>query len=179
MYNLTTKIVSVSKDVVFHERFFPYQYNKDKMPTETLKQIFLPIDSDRKQTTPIQTILDPNTFTYSDLDYLPCDTTIRNEFAINENQNINTEPTAYNLDPSYTDSNNSDIHNHPRRTTRMSKTPTNLNDFYCNTSDHWCGFVTHFANNNMQNHIHSEPESYKQAVSIPYGKLQWTKSFKP
>lgn len=29
VYNPTTKIVSISKDVVFYKNFFPYQYKKD------------------------------------------------------------------------------------------------------------------------------------------------------
>lgn len=42
LYNLKTKTVLVSRDVIFQERFFPYQYKAD--PT-AIHQFFLPCDS--------------------------------------------------------------------------------------------------------------------------------------
>ena len=42
VYNLETKNVIVSKDVVFYEHHFPYQYSKKKEGINLTKQIFLP-----------------------------------------------------------------------------------------------------------------------------------------
>ena len=44
VYNLETKVDSVSKDVMFHEHFFPFHCNNDK--NDALKQFFLLISSE-------------------------------------------------------------------------------------------------------------------------------------
>lgn len=42
VYNLETKLVIVSKDVIFHEHFFPYQIIHDKEKKHAIGQLFLP-----------------------------------------------------------------------------------------------------------------------------------------
>ena len=42
IYNLETKGIIVTKDVIFHENFFPFQYLKNKKGSHKIKQIFLP-----------------------------------------------------------------------------------------------------------------------------------------
>ena len=135
LYNLRTKKVFVSRDVVFQDRFFPYQF---LTPNEATQQFFLPISSNEKLSEQIP----------------DCS---------NKKEQTPRTKTKTSLHP------NSKA-NSPRRTRRITKAPTSLQDYvYAKANSHWCNFVQHFASTAKGSQIsqdlfYKEPRSFRKAT---------------
>src|SRR5688572_20772451 len=134
LYNLITKTVFVSRDVVFHERFFPFQQIHSNQFDKLLSQFFLPIDN----TEPL-----PYEFPilYDILPHpsQPSDPPVQ-DFSISDSLSSqqNSDPT---LPPSFTSS------FLPRKSHRISKTPSYLQDYVCppKLQTHNCNLVSYTA----------------------------------
>jgi hypothetical protein len=144
VYNLDTKIVSVTKDVTFHEHFFPYHCNKDK-ENKALKQFFLPTSSDN----------------FNEFEKYPSDCDL----------NTNPKPVSDSDTSVHTNEANNTGHiTELRRSQRAHRNPTYLDDFHCynSSNNHWCGLVKYTDHSKYSSDItkivHKEPKTYKEAM---------------
>ena len=153
---METHTVIISKDVVFHEKFFPYHYSTDK-DNKMNQQIFLAAAINDIQ---IQEYIDM----FPDHSYdTPVEDMINNQQTDNSDlHNVARPSTPYPTHPIAL-----------RRSERVHKPPAYLTGYNCNnTHDHWCGIVhsntvNTLYNKNIAQHLHIEPRSYKEALLNP------------
>ena len=142
--NLTTKRIYVNRDVVFHEKHFPYHYNLSKSsPSAQPFQFFLPVDTlpfifidPFTETSPYSSSSHTNTSPVSSTSHLPLD---------------NPSPPQNNSSPQHIPSTSQLLDcSVPIPTTTSSRTsnpPSYLKDYVCSTAffqpttEHWCNLV--------------------------------------
>lgn len=188
VYNIERQMEIISKDVIFHERIFPYQIMHSQRKIHIIKPFFLPVQTET---------FNNKDSSQDDFDFQQDYTTIvNNDHEENEENNkldsnnsqeyTETEdlttldepvnPTANRL-IEVNDQNNSehiDTSIEPRKSHRTKKPPSHLEDYYCNITKHWCGIVKHAdirINNVQYNQFeHTEPKNFTKAISNPIWK---------
>jgi len=170
VYNLVTKKIHFSRDMVFHEHYFPFQHesvlpNHIFLPTKAFDHSFsydtTPVfESSTSDLTSQHPLLSPSS---SPLSSSPT--------------NIFSQPAPHSISPT--------IPLPPCKSTRISTPPSYLKDFVCSSSrashfssSHWCNLVQFSASSPDQqqhilhlDHLH-EPSSYKEAAISPH----WVKA---
>lgn len=164
LYNLKTKVVFISRDVIFQEKFYPYQY---KSESEAVHQFFLPTNSLG------------NDHNINDEESIP---QINTDETKNTHHNQNTGSL---LPPAQNDvlkdstmnapSNSTDKSNEIKRTTRKTKAPSYLIDYQCYTAQTQLCDITKshtykHTTENLSQYV--EPSSYEEASKDP----RWVKA---
>lgn len=177
-YNLETKEISVSKDVVFFEHNFPYHQEGEPHKTNNF---FLPVHTNETQTP--DPIFEEDQQDQQDQEEIspepkddeseqhhedvPQQTNEIIEEVINDkaDQNDTDHNTNTDLDQ------NNDTHR-PRRSQRNIKSPTYLQDYQCNTViQHWCGLVKYKDLTDSKPQLdHCEPKNHEIALLKPEWK---------
>lgn len=159
LFDLTTNEFIISRDVVFHETIFPFQKDFQKGPEDPFAQIVLPVPTNDQ----ISDATDDSHF------QIPNST-------LPMNSDGGSSPDTSNQHDPAPNSNQ-----HHRRTTRVSKPPSYLRDFHCNSvstsnSLYPLAEVVNYDNlsskhKNLVINISSnfEPRHYNQAMKFP----QW------
>ena len=131
--NTQTMQVSVSRDVRFHEQHFPFHLQS--VTHENQFKFFLPIT-----TSPID-------FDFSDIPEIFTQNISDDNSADDYFNHVNSSHETHGSSSSSSSSSNSLIDT--RRSTRVSKQPTFLQDYICNTSqlnfkerEHWCNLIS-------------------------------------
>ena len=166
---MNTNKIFVSRDVIFHEKHFPYHHNPTTSSSSHKPlQFFLPAD------TQSHFFYDPFSDISSSLNTSP--TSILSSTSTDSSTSSNT--IDYNSsNPAQSDP----IAVVPLRVSnRVSQPPSYLKDYICSnvnrsnpTTEHWCNLVSSNAFHNIHtsfNDIHKhlvEPTSYKQASKDP------------
>ena len=129
VYNIERNIEIISKDVVFHERLFPYQYMKSHNKNKEIKIFFL---TEYPKTTENFNTQNMNIRDFDFLQEHTIDSTIKSDTDVESKKEDNTNSAHINID---------DAPPQQRRSERNTRPPKYLEDFYCNTTKHWCGLV--------------------------------------
>jgi len=168
VYNLVTKRVQYSRDVVFHENYFPFHHVQGS-DTVLPNSMFLPSDYN--------------------LDYLP-DHVSQPPIPSNQGGSSPQHLSSSHSSPVTQQHIPAPVPSHspqhcpapPRRSTRTSKLPSYLQDFVYSsknkpssaTTTHWCN-LEHFTalSSSHQQHINQldqfhEPSTYKEAAQNPH-----------
>ena len=170
IHNLENKEVIVSKDVVFFEQHFPYHQEDD---TNKLRNLFFPVNSEEAQHSILDNAQDNSDTSAQDKN----DLGIENELLIElKAENLPNNDILTLTEPSQ--NSNDLIHDQTlneaaRRSNRINKPPSYLQDYYCNTvTEHWCGIVRYKDLNNcdIQSLPHSEPKTYQGSLQNPKWK---------
>lgn len=153
---MRTREIIISKDVIFHEKHFPYHHKQQKdspyaifyLPVSTLPHI---LDNNQQTFTPVT----PNN------DYSPQD-----NFYNHPKPEHSHQPVLNEIVPIDTDNPVNTL----RRSNRTHKAPVYLSDYVCNNIK-WCNLVSF---NNLPNSSQAfftcqsqwhEPTTYKEAVN--------------
>lgn len=163
IYNIETQEVSITKDVTFYEQFLPFQYIKSISNKDKLHSIFLPVNNIDN---PSQ---DWEAFPYSveqDIDLTSITHEPQEETEEEEEQAENTAEESCSTEQMHPP-----ITDNIRRSQRICRQPAHITDYYCNTSQHWCGIVeskikSKYSQKHNQN-MYPEPKSYKSAIKDP------------
>lgn len=154
----------ISKDVVFHEKMFPYQYMTSHNKNREIKPYFLPEYPD---------ITENSSTPHVDIDT----SYFSQEHTTDPTMKTNTDDTSEQQD--HTENVDKNITDAPppqqRKSERNTRLPKYLADYHCNTSTHWCGLVQHkeIQKAKCATTQHSdffEPRSFKKAISYPHWK---------
>lgn len=159
LFNLATKSVFVSRDVIFHEKFFPCHFTHPKHTNSPFQQFFLP------KTT------QPNSNTLSSMDdLLPP--------FLSPSPSIPLQPNNSTI--LATDFQTQTLSSETRKSVRSHKAPSYLQDYVCHNSvtSHWCNLVEYdsllsVTINDLQKYTQfPEPSSYLEASTDP----NWVKA---
>lgn len=188
----------ISKDVIFHERLFPYQFMKNKSNMNELGTFFLLECSDLPFDTDHNTIFHDSNHLYDFTSIITENTNDKEEHQTSKDHpdNVTITNTEENNTPEVaTEAQNSEAHNdsdvlteahhdpNPRQSHRIKTTPAYLKDYQCNPTKHWCGVVEHknirasFTHLNTSKTYH-EPRSYIEAITNPLWKEAMDKELK-
>lgn len=171
VFDIATQKITTSRDVIFHEKHFPFHLSHTSDTTAYPTQIYLP------------SVTSLN-FTNDHAD--------NNVSADNSEFPESGVHTASIHDPILTDlSSNvsSSVSDQiPRHSSRTHKAPSYLNDYQCHnvsqTTSHWCNLVQFLAlSPKHQCHISKicdihEPRNYKDPLKIHYGLKLWIRKLR-
>lgn len=172
LYGLVTHKVFVSRDIIFHEKHFPFHILTHKHSISPYSQFFLPIDTITKQKSsshhqvfpsppdPFSEILQHWNATSSessppiDNNSVPTTTSIDS-----------SPPVVSEVSSSFLEESNSEQHA-LRRSTKSHIQPSYLQDYVCHTSitSHWCNLVSVHHSFHSSSNVPIEPVSYSEAT---------------
>ena len=171
VYNLVTKRIHFSRDLVFHEEYFPLQHISS--PENVLPNLlFLSTDLPDHPSSSRTSVSSTSDLTSQDsLPSLSCS-------PLSSSQPLLSSPSSLPPQPATSQPES-------RKSTRISKPPSYLKDFVCSSSrsahlssSHWCNLVQFSVLPSDQqqsilhlDHLH-EPSSYKEVVISPH----WVKA---
>ena len=168
LLDMETNQVFISRHVVFHENHLPFHYSNTEKQNHN--PIFLPM------VTPLT-----NTFTETSI---PFSSELTSNSQISNNTNSSSFIEQLSTNTSMTDISSDTPPIPARKSTRVSKPPSYLNDYKCNSiqsstalSSHWCNLVSLndgsiFSLLSSSDSISNEPSTYAEAAGIHLGLQQ-------